>query len=350
MRREAEQMIDEKILFLITNKLTGQISGEEEDLLNDWLSESNANKTLYHCYKEAFISGEYKLKAKRAGEVYKKLSDKLGIHTSKEFQDNKKTDGFYRHAFRKWYRVAAVFLILVTGAWIIYRAGNYWRPATEIAVSHELIVKSNPRGMKSLITLPDGSKVKLNAESHIEYYPDFEDDRTVKLIGEAFFEVVKDSLRPFEVKTGDLCIKVLGTSFNVEAFPYERDVKVALVTGKLMIDKQEDFEFRTLDYLVPDQMFTYNHQSSEFQVTSFSHDQVLGWKDGELNFKEAEFREVVERLERWYGVEIIVAPGADMSGRFSGVYKNASLDVVLEGMGFTSDFTYEIRGKKVYIK
>ena len=90
--------------------------------------------------------------------------------------------------------------------------------------------------------------------------------------------------------------------------------------------------------------------SSGFNISSFDHTEILGWKDGELHFEETEVHVVINELERWYGVDFIVASTADLSGRFSGTYKNQALEVVLEGIGFTSDFDFEIKGKKVYIK
>ena len=345
-------MIDERIVLLITNELTDQISKEDYDVLKDWLQESEENVNYYHSYKEAYLNGKNEIKARNSEKVYEKLSAKLqfkGVIENSESYTKSKPKGSIRKMFRSWLGIAATFLIIITSSWIIYRTSGYYKHSLEESSLTELIVKSNPSGIKTLITLPDGSKVKLNSESHIEYFLDFKNGRTVKLVGEAFFDIVRDTLKPFDVEIGDLSIEVLGTSFNVEAFPYEEDIKVALVTGKLKIGKQEEFKMTTLKYLNPDEMIVFDHQSFEYHIKPFDHNITLGWKDGQLIFKEAGFDEVIKKLERWYGVEIKVAPNADMSGKYNGSYKNASLEVVLEGMGFTSDLNFRVEGKKVYL-
>ena len=295
--------------------------------------------------------GKYELKAKNKDEVYNTLSHRLRFEKYSYSTHNIEKNIQHRQISPGWLKIVATVLILITSSLTIYQIRNYWQPENEIpAISHKVIIKSNPRGAKSLITLPDGSKVKLNSDSHLEYYSDFEHDRSVKLIGEAFFDVVKDTLRPFYVKTGDLRVRVLGTSFNVEAFAFEKNIKVALVKGKVLIEKKEGMKIKPMGYLNPDEMLIYNHQSSEFNITPFDYSRVLGWRDGELHFDETDFDVVIEKLERWYGVEILVSSKADLSGRFNGTFNAQPLDVVLQGMGFTSDFDFEIRGKKVYIK
>jgi ferric-dicitrate binding protein FerR (iron transport regulator) len=84
-------------------------------------------------------------------------------------------------------------------------------------------------------------------------------------------------------------------------------------------------------------------------VILFEVESIVGWVDGTLVFVEEQMTEVIKELERWYGVEIIIAPGVDLSGRINGKYTNAPLDVVLKGIGFTSDFSFEMEGKAVYI-
>ncbi len=348
---EIEKMIEEKILLIITSELTGQVTKDENEILKDWLDESKLNLSLYHSYKEAFINGKYDLKVKGNIEVYNKLTERLGFNDKKitSLNDGNLNTQRRNSLYSSIRRIAATILILITTAIVVYQTKELWVPTQNINNSNGLIVKSNPRGVKTLITLPDGSKVKLNSESYIEYYSDFEKSRKVKLIGEAFFDVVRDTLNSFYVIVGDLNVKVLGTSFNVEAFPFEDKIKVALVSGKVMIEKQEGLDANTLGQLDPAEMFIYDHQTSDYNKTTFDYNESISWKDGKLIFKEAKINEVVKKLERWYGVEIIVNDWTDIVGGFNGIYTNAPLEVVLEGMGFTSDFNFKIKGKKVFI-
>jgi hypothetical protein len=195
-------MIDEKIFLVITSELTGQAQDDELDFLKDWLSESKENARLYHSYKEAFLNGKYKLEAKHSDAAYKKLSEALHFKTYEVGTGNGSGKKLQPHHRFDWFRkYAAILLILITTSLIIYKTSDMWRTGAENKIDHELIVKSNPRGVKSLVVLPDGSKVKLNSESHLEYYSDFDQERSVKLIGEAFFEIEKDELRPFTVSS-----------------------------------------------------------------------------------------------------------------------------------------------------
>jgi len=345
-------MINEKILLIIISKLTGQASEEEMDTLKDWLSESRDNENLYHSFKEAFLNVKYGIKAKNNDEAYKKLSDRIGFKKLKpiSINDNKPEPSQNVCILKNCLRgVAAVILVLITTTFVIYQTRDRFKEAKVIVPTDKLVIKSNPRGVRSLITLPDGSKVELNSESSIEYYTSFEKNRKVNLVGEAFFEVVKDTLNPFFVNAGDLSIEVLGTSFNVEAFPFEDQLKVALVTGKVMIKKREGLESIFLEHLEPSEMFVYSHKASDYDKSNFDYLKTLGWKDGKLVFKEANINEVVRRLERWYGVEIIVAEGTDIVGGFNGIYEDLPLKIVLEGIGFSSDFSFKIVGNKVYI-
>ena len=344
-------MVSEEILLIITKDVTGQASEEEKNLLRDWLSESKENSDLFHSYKEAYLNGKYEPRARNKETTYEALSHRL------QFKKNNLKGGRNKRFWRSfqisqaWLKVASIVLVLITTSFIIYKTRDLWAPVIETdTTANEVIVKSNPRGIKSLVTLPDGSKVKLNSESHLEYYSDFEHERSVKLIGEAFFEVVKDSLRPFYVNSGDLRIRVLGTSFNVQAFPFEKSINVALVTGKVLIERKEGLEIKHVDHLSPNEMLIYDHQSAKYDITRFDATNVIGWKDGKLHLDEPDFRTVIKKLERWYGVEIVVEPTADLSGSFDVTYINQPLDVVLKGIGFMSGFEYERQGKKVIIK
>ena len=344
-------MIGEGVLLIITKEITGQASEDEKGILHDWLAESTENSRLYHSYKESFLNGKYELKVSNKHQVFNKISERLGLDDQRIKAVKIRKFKKRRQASFRWPKIVASLLILCISAFIIFETRDYWKPINDDkSIAHDVIIKSNPRGKKSLITLPDGSKVKLNSESHLEYFSDFEHERSVKLVGEAFFEIVKDTQRPFYVNTGDLRIRVLGTSFNIEAFPFEKSINVALVTGKILIEKKEGLQMKPMEYLDPDEMLIYDHQTAEYDVRGFEKGSVIGWKDGELHFDETDLDTVMETLERWYGVEIIVSPTADLSGRFTNTYINESLPVVLEGIGFTSDFDFVINGKKVYIK
>ena len=206
-----------------------------------------------------------------------------------------------------------------------------------------LISKSNPAGKKSIVTLSDGSKIYLNAESEISYASAFSDSlRLVSLKGEAFFEVQKEG-RPFVVEIEETKIRVLGTSFNVNQ-KNNGALTVALVTGKVSINDHQGNQM----HLEPSQMMV-KEKDGRLRQTSFDPLEVTGWKDKILVFKKNSLLEVKEKVESWFGVEVQLKGHIDSSWSYSGIYKDETLENVLRGIFLTSGSSYKIEDKKVII-
>ena len=330
----------DKYLDLIARRLSNEISDDELRELQEWLEESKENELLYHRIADAWHGARYEPIVKGQERVFNRISAQLGLNDQVELSSGKNN----RIEFR-WLRIAAVFAMALglVGIW------NYLKPDNkreELAhASEEVIVRSNPKGQKSLIILPDGTRIILNSESYIEYHQNFAQERQVKLVGEAFFEVVRDTLHPFLVNSGGVMVRVLGTSFNIKAFPSDDSMSVAVVTGKVMVEK----EGSERDVLLPTEMVRINHKTGVFKKSNYDPDEWIAWKDDILSFNKASFPEIVERLERWYGVKFVIRRSAPITDGFTGHYKNPSLKVVLEGMSFSSDFKFTIKGDSVMI-
>ena len=327
----------DKYLDLIAKRLSNEISEGELRELQDWLEETKENELMYHRIADAWHSGRYQPVVKGQENVFNKISAQLGIDDQSSARKNR--------IEIPWMRMAAVFAFAlgIVGIW------NYLKPDNnreQVAQkTEEVIVRSNPKGQKSLITLPDGTRVTLNSESYIEYRQNFAQERHVKLVGEAFFDVVRDTLHPFFVNSGGVMVRVLGTSFNVRAFPFDESISVAVVTGKVLVEKKGSQQ----DVLLPAEMVSIDHKTGAFRKSSYDPDEWLAWKDDILAFNKASFHEIVERLERWYGVEFVIKRSVPITDGFTGHYKNPSLKVVLEGMSFSSDFEFSIKGDSVMI-
>lgn len=239
-------------------------------------------------------------------------------------------------------RGIAASLLVFLCLWAQYEAFRY-KPEPIDKPTIPMITRSNPAGQKSIIELPDGTKIHLNSESEIEFPREFSDDiRLVSLKGEAFFEVQKEN-RPFLVESGNSKIHVLGTSFNVKQKANE-PLYVALVEGKVRV-KADNGDQVTL---VPDEMLVME-EGGKFYKTKFDPLGVTGWKDNYLVFKSTIFSEVIDKLELWYGVKIAVKGHFDPNWTYSGVYKDEMLENVLQGICMTSGMTYEIDKKHITI-
>jgi len=247
--------------------------------------------------------------------------------------------------FRLWnyLKVAAVLLpfVVTTTLYLVYRK----TPQPQTIDQNPLVQKSNPRGQKLTFFLSDGSKVKLNSESTISFQQTFESaQRVVTLEGEAFFEVTPDQNRPFIVRTGDVETRVLGTSFNVEAYPADEKVKVAVKTGKVSVNApgpKTDLDARETIVLSPLEMATYSKKTNKSKVSGYDQLTVLGWGDGTLHFENATMDEFVSKLERWYGVDIIVKRDKPVPKGITGTYTQVPLEEILMGHRSASEFDFE---------
>ncbi|MDN5205027.1 FecR domain-containing protein [Fulvivirgaceae bacterium BMA10] len=249
----------------------------------------------------------------------------------------------------KWYYSAAM-ITLVAGALasiLYFRSVSTQKGATHPIAYTESI---SPMGQKTTIQLADGSKVKLNASSSLKYPKKFSPEtREVYLEGEAFFEVQKNSDRPFIVRTSNITVSVLGTSFNVSAYADNKDISVAVLTGEVMVENTLDAGNGQL-YLEPREMAIYDKDKHITRKTIFDYKEILDWKDGVIHLKDANFQEIVKKLEKWFGVTFDVRREIITEKDFTGRFQNKSLEYILQGLSFSFDFDYEIDGKQIIIK
>jgi len=240
-----------------------------------------------------------------------------------------------------FYRAAAIVFIILT-SWILLKEQQ--EPVLPIE-QVKLIEKENPPGQRSRIYLSDGTVVYLNANSKISYQENFEPgQRLVHLSGEAFFQVAKDSLRPFTVMSGELSTTALGTQFNVAAFSGEDVVKINLLEGMVEVKGQTNQQRLILD---EKQAVHYKKELQELQKAAFNYAEAIAWKDGILYFKKTTLKQVISQLERWYGVQISVSGSPEKPKVISGRFENESLENVLQSISFPGGFSFEIDGKKV---
>lgn len=250
---------------------------------------------------------------------------------------------------------AAAVVALFIGAFFVLNEMQD-KPVEEIKLATaNHFVRTTPMGQKSTVYLPDGSQVMMNAGSAIKYHEDLENGtRKLVLEGEAFFDIKKDSLRPFTVTTENIKTTVLGTSFNIRAYKEEAQIDVALVTGKVALaNSNKPTEANIL--LNPNDMVSYHKAENSTSKQTFNPDKVLAWTEKTLYFEDVNFDELTTVLERWYGVKFIVEPSAMSDKEFlerkdyKGKYINKSLDTVLKAVGFSYGFNYEIKNKTVRI-
>lgn len=250
-----------------------------------------------------------------------------------------------------YYKIAASFIFIML---ISYFAFKDFSAKTKISDTENIIeynIKETQKGQKLTIYLHDGTKVKLNYESSLRFPQHFSDtNRIVYLTGEAFFEVAHDSIRPFKVITPQVTTKVLGTTFNINAYPQNETVDVALVSGKVAVTPSHGTEYTEPQYLNPGQAASFYRSKNEIKLHDFNLEQVLSWKDGVIVFNDANQNEVFSRLEKWYGLEFDIINSSNQSWRYTGKFDNLNLDAILTSLSFVKNFDYKIKNDQVMIR
>lgn len=243
------------------------------------------------------------------------------------------------------WRYAAIWILTV----LTYTFFHTWRQPVERGDKRSLtwVEKSNPRGLSSIVLLPDSSKVYLGAESCIRFAREMKGKtREVVLKGEAFFEITSGR-RPFVVSSGNIRTTVLGTSFKVEAFEGSK-ISVGVATGKVRISSNSK-PGAVLSVLRPGQKIIWDplNASMEKIVVPVSH--LLAWKNGGLIFRNQTLKDICLQLERRFDTRINIRDSLSyrhMSASFGRVSLNEMLDV----LAYTGKFNYTIKDRNIIIR
>lgn len=198
----------------------------------------------------------------------------------------------------KWRRIAAVGLILVVAL------GALW--LNTLLSAPQWVVELNPsKDENRRIELQDGSIVWLAPGSSLRFQKGFSKKaRAIALSGEAFFQVKKDQSRPFSVSAEGIRTTALGTSFRVKAKSNSPEVRIALITGKVMIQSEKNTLLQTRYFLTPGKQFVLLKGSNNPKVESVDNQLVLDWRDGKLVFEDAPLKHVLLQLKAIYHVDI----------------------------------------------
>lgn len=219
-----------------------------------------------------------------------------------------------------WQQVAAILLLPL----LILSAYLYFKPASQIAETYQELF--TPYGTWSVVNLPDGSKVWLNAGSSLKYPTQFNDkQRVVSMQGEAYFEVESDKKHPFIVKTKQLTVEATGTAFNVNAYAPDHVAAVTLVKGKVAVTLDQK---KTIS-LSPGEKIDYNLATSLYNVNKTNTYKWCSWKDGILIFRDDPLEYVFKRLGQTYNVEFILKDAELGKYSYKATFEGESLNEIL---------------------
>ena len=203
-----------------------------------------------------------------------------------------------------------------------------------------------PRGGEYNLTLSDGTKVWVNADSELRYPVQFTGDtREVTVIGEAYFDVQKQADKPFIVKTELGNITVLGTQFNISSYPEKERLITTLVTGKISCSLPDGKNI----ILSPDQQLTVNKDGTTALKEVDTH-YFTCWKDGIFQFENAKLEDIMDQLARWYDIHVFYTSENVKHLHFSGdLSRFKNIDTFIEMFEKSSDAKLTLKGRTLIV-
>lgn len=237
-----------------------------------------------------------------------------------------------------WIRnIAAILLLPLLGL----SAYLYYQTSILKSKSVGLLETTTAYGVRTKITLSDGSEVWLNSESTLSYPERFtEDKRQVTLSGEAFFKVKSDKDHRFDVQTSDgITVSAYGTEFNVQAYAEEPDIKATLAEGHIQIDQINQSASQEL---IPGEQAVYSRFTQQMQVRKANLLVETAWKDGKLIFRRTPMEEIAKQLSRHFNVNIQLQGKEIFDYTYSATFTTETLAEILSLLEKTAPIRCEI--------
>ena len=310
---------------LMAAYFSGEATPDEVMRLSAWLTGDPANIDVFEAYRQVWL-----LTAKDAiDEVidveaeWENLSARMEPESLKTFGKTKKANKGKLLQFTWSWKAAAIAIVLVVAASLLFYLNS------DPALVRVAALDNNLEQV-----LPDGSVITLNRGSEISYPEKFGDDtREVKLKGEAYFNVTKNTKRPFIVSGGDARIKVMGTSFNVNTGSDGRNISVVLTTGKVALYyKGSESEEHLLN---PGEKAEMNSEKKSIITVSNPDPNYMAWKTGIIVFENAGLKEIVATLSKVYNTEIRLPDKQPVDCSLTATFEKQPLSRVLNVIGET---------------
>ena len=359
--------MENEMLDIIIRVLKSEASDDDKQKLTSWLAQSQENVEIFKQSESVWNALEIVKTGKEydSGKAFRSFKEQVSnrLKTSRRIGLYKKIDIFIR--------IAAVLVILIG-------IGHLFTKPIDKSIQSDPSVFEiiSPRGSKTQVLLPDGSKVWLNSESKIRYFNNYnQSGREVILEGEGYFEVKKNPDKPFVVTASDIRIKALGTIFNIKAYPEENTIETTLVEGRLEVESGASGKVNKLVTLEPNQKVTFfnknevveeqknieeNQKVENAPPVKAVMDKIISkekvdpslitsWKNNILYFDNENFQDLAFKLERRFGVTIHFENESLKQLRFTGKFRDTIIEQVLEALQFASPFDYRFDDNNIYL-
>ena len=310
-----KQHIDEE---LVIRYVVGETDGEESAQVEAWIDQSKVNRQSYEQLLKLWSTADPPGKVTPASvdvdTAWKKLRSR--IYQYEEIQHKYKV----KRRSLSFYVVRAAAIIIL--GMIVYTTFNYLfqRPDIIQISSNDTTISNN--------LLPDGTVISLNQQTAIEYQENFtEDERKVKLNGEAYFDVQPDAARPFIVEANEAIITVLGTSFNVKALPSEAAVEVLVAEGSVELANPDRTQATILQI---GEKGLFLKETNEVKKETEFDAEALFWLNKTLLFRDTKLSMVFNTLQRLYDVKISVDNDATLNCKLTAKFSNETIENIID--------------------
>jgi len=320
-----------EFLDLIVKDLSGELAAEDKRRLMAWIESSEANKQLYNEYSRVW---------QELGKVEGKTSREVNLEWKRLEQAIENDPGQIREKPGNSYllmRIAAsiiIFLSVGVGIFYVLNQGKCY----EVVAADKI----------EQVELPEGSKVSLNLDSRLTYSKKFQSDtREVELKGEAFFEVARDTIRPFVIRAGDVYVEVLGTSFNVKAYENDDHIEVTVEKGKVAVYRVDDADDRVI--LVRGEKAVFKKSGEALLAMENENINYKSWKTKRIIFEDTPMSEVVRIVNEIYHADLQIASPALKDCPVTTIFDNQSLETILNVLESTLNLSITKEGESIII-
>lgn len=304
-------MNNQKINIEILDRfINNRCSPEELKLVISWFRDPGSEEELKHRVKEDWE--EVYKSEKRTTIDFERLLDKIHHRLNIIAHDHliggkpegTKITEFIRRLYNRFSKIAAILLIpfFLVSLWYFAHDDRIF-PEDVKTIYSEVY---STYGSKTKLELPDGSTVWLNDGSTLKFPQKFSrKTRTVYLTGEAYFDILKKPDKSFIVKTSEVTIRVLGTTFNVMAYPEDNTIETTVETGKVILEKPAaKRRVIKIAELEPNQRAVFDKNPGKLHTNIVNTKKYTSWREGKLIFRDDPMNDVVKRLKRWYNADI----------------------------------------------
>ena len=336
-------MVDTKYSELIAQYLSKDITVRDKEKLMAWVDDNPTNKAYFDEMQEVWdVSDVYEEDfVVDTNVAWDKLDKILSVEEGPKLMPEKDQAKIVPFRKKWWSMAAAIALLISVGGYLWFNqegdiAGNTKVVATGADELNEIV-------------LPDGSKVWLNEDSKLTYHPDFV-ERNVELEGEAFFDIVKKEGATFKIFSGEATTTVLGTSFNVRAYPDEDRIEVTVETGVVKLEESDRPSNKV--ELPAGKSGYYDNKTNQAKVNESKNVNAQSWRTKTLDLGNANMKEVALDLERYFDVEIKVENPEILKCNWTNTnaLKNPKLEDIFEALNFATGLEIEFKDSIYYIK